>query len=76
MKQHHKSEGHFFNAPTEKIGVKEWLHIKQHSRMIYIKLRSEDANLYDLQQNDMLLVQLIAVRKAPRDTDEVHEGQQ
>jgi hypothetical protein len=37
--------------------------------MLYLKLRSEDINLYDLQQEDMLLVQLIAVKKAPRDLD-------
>ena len=70
MVKHPKNIGYFFHAPIEKIGVKEWLPIKQHSRMNYIKLRSEDINLYDLQQEDMLLVQLIAVKKAPRDLDE------
>jgi hypothetical protein len=75
MKKHQKNLGHFFNAVTEKIGVKEWLHIKAHSRMLYLKLRSEDINLYDLQQEDVLLVQLIAVKKAPRDLD-AGEGKQ
>jgi hypothetical protein len=69
MKQHRKNEGYFFHAPIERIGVKEWLPVKEHSRTVYVKLRSEDVNLYDLEQNDMLLVQLVGVKKAPRDLD-------
>ena len=54
----------------EKIGVTEWLPVKQHSRMVYLKLRPEDVRIYDLQQYDSILVKLIAVKKCARDDSE------
>ena len=56
---------------TEKIGVKEWLPVKQHSRSILLKLRPEDARLYDIQLDDLLLVTIHAVKRvAVRETEE------
>lgn len=55
---------------TEKIGVIEWLPVVRRSRVLYLKLRYEDARQYDIQPGDVLKVEIQAIKKGPRDQED------
>lgn len=67
MKEHLKGN-------IEKIGVTEWLEVKKHSRVIYLKIRPEDVNIYDIRMGDNILVELKAIKRLPRDDDLDEQG--
>jgi hypothetical protein len=53
-------------SKEDKIGLVEWLPVHKHSRVVYLKLRSEDATLYDIQPGDKILVELRQIKRGPR----------
>jgi len=73
MKQHLEKNVSFLPSVVEKIDVTEWLEVKQHSRMLYLKLNPKHVRIYDLQQHDVLKVKFLVVKKAPRDLDAKEE---
>lgn len=54
----------------EKIGLVEWLPVHKHSRVLYLKLRYEDVQMYDLQPGDKLKVKIELLKKGPREPEE------
>ena len=55
----------------DKIRVREWLKVKQHSRAHLLKLRPEDVGLYDIRHDDLLLVELVMIKRvAVREPEE------
>jgi hypothetical protein len=57
------------NTEPEKIGVVEWLTVRRHSRILYVPLRPEDVQLYDIRLGDQLKVEIHAIKKGLRDRD-------
>jgi hypothetical protein len=55
------------NTEPEKIGVIEWLPVRRHSRVLYVPLRAEDVQNYDIRVGDQLKVELQAIKKGIRE---------
>lgn len=52
---------------SEPVGVVDWVEVKRHSRILYVRLNDLDVRLYDIRAGDKLKVELHAVVKGPRE---------
>ena len=73
--QHKMVRGETLSLEVEKIWVTEWLIVKKHSRVSYLRLRDEDVALYDIRAGDKIRVQLQVIKKLPREEPEEKENE-
>ena len=72
--EHSKSAVKHPVSELEKMWLVEWLEVKKHSRILYLRLRDEDVDLYDIQSGDKIRVQLQVIKKGSREEKETeHE---
>lgn len=51
----------------EPVGVVDWVEVKRHSRILYVRLNDLDVRLYDMRPGDKLKVEIHSIIKGPRD---------
>ena len=51
----------------KRIGVVEWAQVKRHGRILYIRLKDLNIQVYDIRQGDKLKVKLHSIIKESRE---------
>lgn len=55
---------------SEKIWIVDYFRVRRHSRVLYLPLDMEIAQLYDIRKGDLVKAMLVEIVKAPRDGED------
>lgn len=50
----------------DKIGTVQWLEVKRHSRILYVRIPELDIRVHDIQKGDKIKVEFVEIQRLPR----------
>jgi hypothetical protein len=62
----------------DKIGTVQWLQVKRHSRILYVRIPDLEIRVHDIQKGDKIKVGFLEIQRLPRaeeDEEKVDEGE-